>query len=134
MNRLTYLALAAVTGVGLTAMAPQAKAQVVISVGPAPVCPYGYFDYYPYYCAPYGYYGPEWFAGGIFIGAGPWFHGPANFHGHVDNRFDAQRGYQGHMPRPGERPAPAMAPGRASNFKGNEVRNGRGYVGTDREH
>jgi len=30
---------------------------------------------YPYACAPYGYYGPEWFSGGIFIGAGPWYHG-----------------------------------------------------------
>jgi hypothetical protein len=24
----------------------------------------------------------------VFIGAGPWFHGPHDFHGHVDNRFD----------------------------------------------
>ena len=44
--------------------------------GPAPVCAYGYYDYYPYACAPYGYYGPEWFSGGLFIGAGPWFHRP----------------------------------------------------------
>src|SRR6266849_2868758 len=43
--------------------------------GPAPVCTYGYYDYYPYDCAPYGYYGPDWFVGGAFIGAGPWFHG-----------------------------------------------------------
>ena len=43
--------------------------------GPAPVCAYGYYDYYPYACAPYGYYGPDWFVGGVFIGAGPWFHG-----------------------------------------------------------
>src|SRR5260370_37101672 len=44
-------------------------------VGPAPVCGYGYYDYYPYACAPYGYYGPDWFVDGVFIGAGPWFHG-----------------------------------------------------------
>jgi hypothetical protein len=44
-------------------------------VGPPPVCPYGYYGYYPYACAPYGYYGPSWFSGGIFIGAGPWFNG-----------------------------------------------------------
>src|SRR5260370_14828240 len=43
--------------------------------GPAPVCGYGYYDYYPYACAPYGYYGPDWFLGGVFIGAGPWYHG-----------------------------------------------------------
>jgi len=30
--------------------------------GPAPVCVYGY-------------YGPEWFVSGVFIGAGPWFYG-----------------------------------------------------------
>src|SRR5579863_28288 len=44
-----------------------------VYVGPPPVCAYGYYNYYPYTCAPYGYYGPSWFSGGIFIGAGPWF-------------------------------------------------------------
>jgi hypothetical protein len=44
-------------------------------VGPAPVCAYGYYPYYPYACAPLGYYGPQWFVGGVFIGAGPWYHG-----------------------------------------------------------
>jgi hypothetical protein len=51
---------------------------VGVAVGPvglAPACSYGYYGYYPYACAPYGYYGPEYFNGGIFIGAGPWFHG-----------------------------------------------------------
>src|SRR5437879_9765519 len=43
--------------------------------GSAPACAYGYYDYYPYACAPYGYYGPDWFVGGVFIGAGPWYHG-----------------------------------------------------------
>ncbi|MGA1986495.1 MAG: hypothetical protein ABSG72_09495, partial [Candidatus Sulfotelmatobacter sp.] len=38
-----------------------------------PVCAYGYYSYYPYACAPYGFYGPRWFAGGVFIGAGPWY-------------------------------------------------------------
>src|SRR6266478_3733398 len=32
--------------------------------GPAPVCAYGYYDYYPYACAPYGFYGPDYFVGG----------------------------------------------------------------------
>jgi hypothetical protein len=31
-----------------------ALAQVSINIGSAPVCPYGYFDYAPYNCAPYG--------------------------------------------------------------------------------
>src|ERR1700676_805689 len=44
-------------------------------VGPAPSCDYGYYDYYPYACAPYGYYGPDWFSDGFFIGAGPWYRG-----------------------------------------------------------
>lgn len=65
-----------------------ARAQVVmedeVGIGPVlvappvvyapPVCDWGYYPYYPYGCAPYGYYGPEWFADGIFIGIGPWYH------------------------------------------------------------
>src|SRR5260370_42076379 len=51
--------------------------------GPAPVCTYGYYDYAPYDCAPYGYYCPDWFAGGVFIAAGPWYHG---YYGHGYNR------------------------------------------------
>ena len=40
-----------------------------------PDCSWGYYSYYPYACAPYGYYGPGWFYGGLFIGAGPWYTG-----------------------------------------------------------
>lgn len=78
----------------------KAAAQVV-EAGPA--CPYGYYDYAPYDCAPYGYYGPEWFPHGIFRGAGPWFHGPKDFEGKVDDRFDVRHGYHGRLPRPGDR-------------------------------
>ena len=53
------------------ALAPAAKAQVVISVNP-PVCSYGYYDYAPYGCAPMGFYGPGYFYNGIFLGVGPW--------------------------------------------------------------
>lgn len=127
MNRFGCLALAGIAATCLSAFAPKTQAQVVVNIGPAPVCPYGYFDYYPYACAPYGYYGPEWFVNGIFIGAGPWFHGPANFRGHVDNRFDVQHGYSGPVPHAGERPAPRGH--NSGGFHGNEVRNGRGYVG-----
>ena len=100
------------------AMAP---AQISIGIGVAPVCPYGYYDYAPYNCSPYGYYGPDWFAGGIFIGAGPWFHGPRGFHGHVDNRFDPRRGYNGPFPEHDERAF--------NHFHGNEARDGRGNIG-----
>jgi hypothetical protein len=127
MNASKCLFAAAVTVMSLVAFAPRAHAQVAVAIGPAPVCPYGYFDYYPYSCAPYGYYGPEWFVGGIFIGAGPWFHGPAGFRGHVNNRFDTWRGYNGPLPHPGDRPAPGWHPG-GEHFSGNEVRNGRGFV------
>ena len=58
-------------------------------VGPAPVCAYGYYGYYPYACAPYGYYGPDWFVGGGFIGAGPWFHG------YYGPRFYSRPGFYG---------------------------------------
>ena len=74
------------------------RAQISISIGVEPVCPYGYFDYAPYDCAPYGYYGPDFFVGGLFIGAGPWFHGPRGFAGHVDNRYDPRHGYRGPCP------------------------------------
>jgi hypothetical protein len=46
-------------GIALLGCAPPASAQVSVSVGVAPVCPYGYFSYAPYDCAPYGYYGPD---------------------------------------------------------------------------
>ena len=82
------LAVSALSVALFSCMTTPAPAQVVVSIGAAPICPYGYFDYAPYDCAPYGYYGPDWFVGGIFLGAGPWFHGPRGFVGHVDNRFD----------------------------------------------
>ena len=104
MNRLKVLALVVVVaGMGLAVSAPTAKAQVSIEIGAAPACPYGYYDYAPYACSPYGYYGPEWFQGGVFVGAGSWFHGPQNFQGHVNNRYDVQRGYKGPSPRVGDR-------------------------------
>jgi hypothetical protein len=110
------------------AVAQAATPQVAVEVGVAPVCPYGYYDVPPYACAPYGYYGPEWFSGGVFIGAGPWFHGPADFHGHVNNRFHPDHGYHGPMPHPGDRPEPGKRVDKVSHFKANEVRDGRGHV------
>jgi len=128
MTKFKYLALAAVAGTFLTVTAPRAEAQVSVEVGAAPVCPYGYYDVPPYACAPYGYYGPEWFSGGIFIGAGPWFHGPANFRGHVDNRFHPDHGYKGPMPKVGDKPEPAKRLDKVEHFKGSEMRDGRGHV------
>jgi hypothetical protein len=98
-----------------------APAQISVGIGIAPACPYGYYDYAPYSCSPYGYYGPDWFNGGFFIGAGPWFHGPRGFYGHVDNRYDPRLGYRGPMPERGAQPF--------RHFQGNEARDGQGHVG-----
>jgi hypothetical protein len=63
MKKFGLLAAAAIAALCFAVAAPQAQAQVSVGVdiGAAPVCPYGYYDYPPYACAPYGYYGPEWF-------------------------------------------------------------------------
>jgi hypothetical protein len=130
VNKLKWLALIAVAAVCFAVTAPKTGAQVSvgINIGPAPDCPYGYYDTPPYGCAPYGYYGPEWFTGGVFIGAGPWFHGPANFHGHVNNHFHPDHGYHGPTPHPGDKPEPSKPLNKIAHFKGNEVRDGRGHV------
>jgi hypothetical protein len=122
MSRWKLLAFSGLV-VGLATFIPKAQGQVSVGVniGAAPVCPYGYFDYAPYDCAPYGYYGPDWFVGGVFLGAGPWFHGPHGFYGHVDNRFDPRHGYRGPLPDRGERAF--------NHFHANEARDGRGHVG-----
>ena len=117
LRSLGFCALAAAMLSGFSG----APAQVSINIGPAPICPYGYYDFAPYNCAPYGYYGPDWFAGGVFLGAGPWFHGPHGFYGHVDNRFDPRHGYRGPYPARGEQPY--------GNFHANEARDGQGHVG-----
>jgi hypothetical protein len=115
----------------ISALGIPAQAQVSVSIGVAPPCPYGYYDVAPYGCAPAGYYGPEWFSGGVFIGAGPWFHGPARFYGHVDNRFHPEHGYNGPYPSRGDRAEEGKRVDHA-HFKGNEVRDGRGHVAENR--
>src|SRR5580704_7451553 len=117
LKAFAFLAVAAALSTGLSS----APAQVSVNIGVAPVCPYGYYDFEPYNCAPYGYYGPDWFVGGVFIGAGPWFHGPHGFYGHVDNRFDPHHGYAGPLPERGAE--------RFNHFQANEARDGRGNVG-----
>jgi hypothetical protein len=121
MSHRKNLALTALAA-ALLSCASLAPAQVSINIGAPPGCPYGYFDYEPYNCAPYGYYGPDWFTGGIFIGAGPWFHGHSGFYGHVDNRYDPNHGYHGPLPDRGAR--------QFNHFQANEARDGRGHVGT----
>jgi hypothetical protein len=130
MKKFNVLAIAAVAGLCLVAAVPAAKAQVAISIGAAPACPYGYYDYSPYSCAPTGYYGPEWFTSGVFIGAGPWFHGDEHFNGQVNNHYDPQHGYKGSLPKAGDKARSTPAPG---NFKANETRDGRGHTADNKK-
>ena len=120
----------AIAAAFLFAPAPRAHAaQISVQIGPAPVCPYGYYPYAPYDCAPYGYYGPEWFNDGIFIGAGPWYHGRPDFYGHVDNHFDVHHGYHGPLPHRGEQDHwnnGHWASHPHEEFHGNEMRDAHG--------
>ena len=128
MNGFRVVVLEAVAGCIMMVTAPKAAAQVAVEIGVAPECPYGYYDAAPYECAPYGYYGPEWFTGGVFIGTGPWFHGSENFRGQVDNRLHPEHGYTGPKPQRGEKPDPSKRVDKNDNFKGNESRDGRGHA------
>ena len=75
--RLVLMAMLLVLPLAFTSTA-NAQVAVGVGVGPAvvdapyaygpPVCDWGYYPYAPYGCAPYGYYGPSWFVGGLFIG------------------------------------------------------------------
>ena len=98
-------------GISAVTMGCGGPTHVGVAVGyDAPVCPYGYFETPPYACAPDGYYGPEWFSGGVFVGAGPWYHGPERFYGHVDHAYDVRKGYHGPLPNRGEQPAAQRVP------------------------
>ncbi|WP_263384051.1 hypothetical protein [Granulicella arctica] len=114
--------ISALSAAALLAAVSTAPAQISINVGGgAPECPYGYYDYAPYNCSPYGYYGPDWFNGGLFIGAGPWYHGRGGFYGHVDNRYDPHHGYNGPFPNRGEQAF--------NHFHGNEAHDFQGHIG-----
>ncbi len=128
IRRLRLALLPAIAAAVLVpAAAPDAQAQVSFGIsvgGPAPVCPYGYYDYAPYNCSPYGYYGPEWFNNGIFFGAGPWFGGPRGFRGYVNRRYDPRFGYRGGFP--GRGTPGYYHGGEIHGFTGNQYRNGLG--------
>jgi hypothetical protein len=71
---------------------PSGSPQIGIEIGAPvvePICSYGYYGYAPYACAPYGYWGPEFFFGGHFRGAGPW-----EGQGRGYNRSRGERHYQ----------------------------------------
>src|SRR5271155_5486540 len=87
MRYLKYFVILALLGF-VAAVPSQAQVRVGVGLGygagyyDAPVCTYGYYGYAPYACAPYGYYGPSWFSGGLFIGAGPWFRAGYGYRGY----------------------------------------------------
>ncbi|HMD18048.1 MAG TPA: hypothetical protein VKH18_15390 [Terriglobales bacterium] len=104
MKYLRYVALLALLAMPLAYSQAQVRVGVGIGgvgvVAGAPVCAYGYYPDYPYACAPYGYYGPSWFSGGVFIGAGPWYHGWGHgYYGRPYARgFAGPRGFVGRGP------------------------------------
>lgn len=77
------------------------RARAVIIVNQPPVCQYGYYDYEPYECAPYGFYGEGYFYNGVFLGVGPWGNWGYE-HGWGGHRFEGEGGgqyrgqYRGH--------------------------------------
>ncbi|MDR3764234.1 MAG: hypothetical protein P4M01_09090 [Acidobacteriota bacterium] len=78
----------------------QAQINIGVQIGhPAPagppVCQWGYYDYGSYACAPQGYWGPEYFYRGVFVGVGPWFGWGYN-HGWGGHRFKGYYRYQNH--------------------------------------
>ncbi|MGO8985473.1 MAG: hypothetical protein ACLQFM_11870 [Terriglobales bacterium] len=106
MKYLRYVALLALLAMPLSysqaAVVVGAGIGVGVGVGPGyvagpPACAYGYYPDYPYACAPYGYYGPSFFVSGVFIGAGPWYHGGWGhpYYGGVYGRGFGGRGYVG---------------------------------------
>ena len=127
MRSLKILAATAVASLCFfVATPPQTQAQVSVAIGVAPECPYGYYATPPYNCAPYGYYGPEWFTSGVFIGAGPWFHGPEHFSGSVDYNYHPEHGYHGSYPARGEKPREGWN-GHAENFHATAHHDGHGH-------
>src|ERR1700744_1012428 len=102
MKSFRFVLMAMLLAVPL-ALASKANAQVGVGVGVGPAvvdapyaygppdCAWGYYPYYPYGCAPYGYYGANWFVGGLFIGAGPWYHW--GWYGHPGYGWGYRGGY-----------------------------------------
>ncbi len=121
VTRLLLVTVASAAFVLFTVACGGRHVAVGVGVGGPPVCPYGYYEAPPYDCAPDGYYGPEWFQGGVFLGAGPWYHGPGRFYGRVDHDLDYRHGYRGPYPTRGSQPAP-----RRAEFHGQAMHDSRG--------
>ncbi len=135
--RLVLIAMLLLAPFAVTAMAQDVEEDV--GVGPAlvaapmvygpPVCEWGYYAYYPYACAPYGYYGPGWFYGGVFLGVGPWYgwgwgHGWGRGWGHGWGH--GGYGYRGGY---GVRGAAVGRGAYSGGYRGGVANGSRGYAG-----
>jgi hypothetical protein len=94
MNALKHLVLIAVAGICIAVTALKMAAQVSVEVGSLLNVPM-VTTTRRLMAAPNGYYGSECFTSGVFIGAGPWFHGSDNFQGQVNNRYHPEHGHKG---------------------------------------
>src|SRR5579863_4827679 len=135
--RLALLALLLVVPFAATS---HAQVAIGVGVGPAvvaapvaygpPVCEWGYYSYYPYDCAPYGYYGPDWFAGGVFIGAGPWYHWGWGGRGWGHYGYGYRGGWGGYHPGYGYRGGyGGIHPGYGGGYRGHVGGGYGGHVG-----
>ncbi len=141
MKYLRYLALLGLLALPLAYSQAEVRFGVGIGFGPGyvagpPACAYGYYSYYPYACAPYGFYGPSYFVNGVFIGAGPWYHGYArpyygrpyyggSYNGHsYYGRSYSDRRYEGR-----DRDDRRGFDGRGRDFHGNGFRGGDSHGG-----
>ena len=94
MKTKLVLLVTAILALVLTAPA-QIGIGIGVGVGGPPVCQYGYYNYAPYACSPYGFYGPDYFYNGIFIGVGPWEYW-GHSHGWGEHRFHGEMRRGGH--------------------------------------
>jgi hypothetical protein len=131
MRYFKYFALLAVL-VMVPAVYSHGQVAVGVRIGPdyglynaPPVCDYGFYPDYPYGCAPYGYWGPDYFVDGVFIGVGPWYNFyhryprywggyfvGGGFRDRGFRRFDRDRGFRG---------------GEFRSFRGEGFRGERGF-------
>jgi len=129
LRYLKYLALL-VAVLALSGVHSQAQVSIGVQIGPTygvynapPVCEWGFYPTYPFGCAPYGYYGPNWFVDGVFIGAGPWYNfyyiHPTYYRPFYVNRFGFRPGFE-HFRRE-ERFAPR------DTFRGERFDHDRGF-------
>ena len=128
MRRWKLLVLPALAG-AIWGATPAAPAQVSVSIGAAPVCPYGYYD--PRRTSAH-LTATTARSGSAAVSLLEPDHGSMarhDFYGHVDNHYDPHHGYHGPYPAHGEHADPDRMAHHAENFHGSDMRDGRGHEG-----